>query len=324
MVNRRVIESLIKAGAFDSLKSTRAGLLAALDQAMEAGQRRQREREEGQGSLFEALGGSSLTATADGAGAGPPQIAVAEWPHEQLLAYEKEVLGFYLSGHPLERYEETARRLGSITASEVATRPVGALVKVLGQIGNVRERATKSGNRMAFAILEVVDGAVALTIFPEPLKTCGAALRHPGPVLVRGRVDDTDKGRVVLAEEITAVDAVQDGNGGAPRLAGARTAAGAPDDGGGNGRHAHTCRIRLRAELVPDGDRRLETLLGDLRAACQARPGPTPVFLHVLLAEHEVVVKVTGCRVDPAPELVDTVERLLGEGSVTVEYAGRA
>src|SRR5262249_34603657 len=157
-------------------------------------------------------------------------------------------------GHPLERYQETARRLGGITASEVATRPVGALVKVLGQIGNVRERATKSGNRMAFAILEAGDGSVALTIFPEPLKTCRPALRHPRPVLVRGRVDDTDKGRVVLAEEITAVDAEPEGNGGAAHQGSLRAVAGASDEGG-NGRHAHTCRIRLRAEVATAGDR---------------------------------------------------------------------
>jgi hypothetical protein len=136
-------------------------------------------------------------------------------------------------------------------------------------------------------------------------------------------VDDTDKGRVLLAEEITAVDAVQDGNGWGSRTATSKPAAASPEDGG-NGPHAHTCRIRLRAEVVADGDRSLETVLGDLKTACQTRPGPTPVFLHVLLSEHEVVVKVTGCRVDPAPELVDMVERLLGPGSVMVEYAGRA
>ena len=318
MVNRRVIESLVKAGAFDCLKTARAALLAGLDQAMEAGQRRQREREEGQGSLFDSPGSPA----AESGGATPGLPPLAEWPSEQLLAYEKEVLGFYLSGHPLARYGETARQLGSLSAIELAGRPVGARVAVLGQVSSLRERATKSGNRMAFATLEAADGAVALTIFPEARKTCGAALRSPGPVLVKGRIDDTDKGRVLLVEEIAPVD------GGlqnvSPSLAGRRDplAHGQHADRhveDGDSRHAHTCRIRVRADGTA-----LEQVLEQVRAACRTHPGTTPLFLHVLLPEHEVVVKVSGCRVEPAAELVAEVERLLGRNSVVVEYAGRA
>ena len=326
MVNRRVIESLIKAGALDSLRSTRAALLAGLDQAMESGQRRQREREEGQGSLFEAMGGGAAEPAAS-----PAEAKVPEWPADQLLAYEKEVLGFYLSGHPLERHREVARQLGSVSAGELASRPVGARVAVLGQIGSVRERATKSGNRMAFATLEAVDGAVAVTIFPEALKTCGPALRSTGPVLVKGRIDDTDKGRVLLAEEITAIPETTNGSNG---HAGARASGREPGlvngdagrradaNGPGDRAHAHTCRIRLRPNGA--GVAALEALLGELRAACEAYRGATPLFLHVLLPEHEVVVKVTSCRVDPAPELIAELERVLGQNCVVVEYAGRA
>jgi DNA polymerase-3 subunit alpha len=310
-VNRRVIESLIKAGAFDSLRATRASLLAGLDQAMEGGQRRQREREEGQGSLFDALGGGSEAAAATES----PLPSMPEWAHDQLLGYEKEVLGFYLSGHPLERYRETARQLGSLSVTELASRPVGARVAVLGQIGSVRERATKSGNRMAFATLEAVDGAVALTIFPEALKTCGPALKSTGPVLVKGRIDDTDKGRVLLTEEINVVNGGPAANGHAGRGENGGASAHA---GNGNG-HAHTCRIHVRADGSPIDER-----LAEIRALCQAHPGTTPLFLHVLLADHEVVVKASGGGVDPVADLVSGVERLLGRGSVIVEYAGRA
>ncbi|HUG37274.1 MAG TPA: DNA polymerase III subunit alpha, partial [Candidatus Limnocylindrales bacterium] len=277
LVNRRVIESLIKAGAFDSFGSTRAGLLGSLDQAMDAGQRRQREREEGQGSLFETAGGP---AAGSGMGtlvlAAPP--AVPEWPHDQILSYEKEVLGFYLSGHPLDRFREMARQLGSITAGELAGRPVGAQVKILGQLAGVRERATKSGNRMAFATLEAVDGQVALTIFPEPLKSCGAALRSTGPVLVRGRVDDTDKGRVVLTEEITAIDPAIAGNGaqggnGSPG-AGPVTNGREPTPSGPSAGHPHTCRIRVRAR----GGRPIADVLAEVKGVCEAHPGSTPLF----------------------------------------------
>ena len=153
--------SLIKAGAFDSLKAMRAGLLSGLDQAMEVGQRRQRDRDEGQASLFDVLGGAPASvAVAPTAVPGVP-----EWPQEEMLAFEKEVLGFYLSGHPLERYREVARRLSALTSGELAARPVGARVLLLGMISAVTENATKSGNRMAFVTLELVDGTVPVTVF---------------------------------------------------------------------------------------------------------------------------------------------------------------
>ena len=302
LVNRRVVECLIKAGAFDSLQSTRAGLLAALDQAMESGQRQQRDREEGQVSLFDALAGGDARHEATPA----PAARVPEWPAEEMLAFEREVLGFYLSGHPLEQYRDVARRIGAAGATELATRSTGARVLLLGQVSAFTESATKSGTRMAFATLELVDGSVPLTIFPEPYRSCAAALRHKGPVIVRGRTDDSDKGRVVLAEEIKPLEEAvgnANGNGG----------------GNGNGSAAHACRIRVSAaaEALPD-------LLASVKAACREHEGRTPLFLHVLLPEQEVVLRVKELAVDPAPGLVTKVEELLGPGSILVEYAGRA
>ena len=314
LLNRRVLESLIKAGAFDGFGDTRAGLLATLDQAMEAGQRRQRDREEGQTSLFDAPGGASSAPGAAGGPALSSPPAVPEWPAEQLLTYEKDVLGFYISGHPLERYRDRARELGTAAAADVASRPVGARVALLGQLSQVRERATKSGNRMAFAALDAVDGSVSLTIFPEALKACAAALHAPGPVIVKGRIDETDKGRVVLVEDIKPLeDALRTEGGYRPNGTGGN---------GGGGRHAHTCRIRVKGDGGGTGAG--EALLGAVRAICEAHRGTTPLFLHVLLAEQEVVLKAPTLGVEPVPELVAKVEQLLGPGSIIVEYAGRA
>jgi DNA polymerase-3 subunit alpha len=301
LVNRRVIESLIKAGAFDSLEQTRAGLLSGLDQALEAGQRRQRDREEGQVSLFDVAGAAGerpAGAAARGRGA-----AVAEWPPDEMLGYEKEVLGFYLSGHPLEQYREVGRRLGAASAAELSARPVGARVLLLGQVSAVTENSTKSGNRMAFATLDLIDGSVSLTIFPEPYRSCAVTLRRRGgPVVVRGRIDDSDKGRVVLAEEIKVLEEALGGGG-----------------EGEPGGEALTCRIRVRA----DGDG-VETVLASLRAICLEHRGRTPVFVHVLLPDQEVVVRATGVAVSPDPAMAAKVEALLGPGGILVEYAGRA
>jgi DNA polymerase-3 subunit alpha len=224
LVNRRVIESLIKAGAFDSLKVTRARLLSGLDQAMEAGQRRQRDREEGQVSLFDGLGDTVRPAATMAARTQP---AGPEWPLEEMLAYEKEVLGFYLSGHPLEQYRDVGRQLGAATAPELSARPVGARVLLLGQVSGFTENSTKSGNRMGFATLDLVDGSVPLTVFPEPYRSCAAALKQRGPV---GSEEDRRQrqGARVLAEVKTLEE----------MLAGGRTSE--------RGGQALTCRIHVR------------------------------------------------------------------------------
>ncbi|PWU21240.1 MAG: DNA polymerase III subunit alpha, partial [Candidatus Rokuibacteriota bacterium] len=296
LINRRVIESLIKAGAFDSLKATRAGLLSGLDHAIDAGQRRQRDRDEGQASLFDALADDARPPVAASGATGAP---VPEWPAEEMLLYEREVLGFYLSGHPLEQYREVGRQLGATTASELFARPVGARVLLLGQIGAVTENSTKAGNRMAFATLDLVDGSVPLTVFPEAYRASAGVLKHRGPVVVRGRTDDSDKGRVVLAEDIKVLtDALGEAR---------------------NGRHAAdalTCRIRVRI-----ADEGVEPVLDSVKSICQEHRGRTPLFLHVLLTGQEVVIRVKEMSVDADTAMIAKVEALLGQGSILVEYA---
>jgi len=295
LVNRRVVESLVKAGAFDSLGLTRAHLLAHCDAALDAGQRQQRDRAEGQGSFFDLMG-------APGAAPRPePVQTVPEWESDQRLAYEKEVLGFYVSGHPLARFADVIESLGITTSTELATLRHGARVRLFGHVAALKETATKSGNRMAFATLEDMAGAVEVTIFPEPFRTGAALLRGREPVVVGGRVDDGDKGRVVLVEEVRPL-AETLGHGRRPPTAGEPTA----------------CRIRVsdRAD-VPE-------TLAALRRLCEEHPGGVPVFLHLLLPALEVVVRARGVAVDATAEWVTKADALLGGGATLIEYAGRA
>jgi DNA polymerase-3 subunit alpha len=179
------------------------------------------------------------------------------------------------------------------------------------------ESTTKSGNRMAFATLELVDGSIPLTIFPEPYRSCAGALRHKGPVIVRGRADDSDKGRVVLAEEIKPLEEAM-GNL-APAGNGHGNGSAHGNGAGNGGASAHACRIRVSAAAES-----LNELLAAVKVACREHEGRTPLFLHVLLPEQEVVLRIKELAVDPAPDLVTKVEELLGAGSILVEYAGRA
>ncbi|MBI3624978.1 MAG: hypothetical protein HY215_02330, partial [Candidatus Rokubacteria bacterium] len=303
LVNRRVIESLIKAGAFDSLGVSRSQLLATLDQAMETGQRRQRDRQEGQGSFFDMMGADQGAPAGPGPRpAAPEEEAIPEWEPDQRLAYEKEVLGFYLSGHPLARFRQVAERLGATPIADLAQKAAGARLILFGQVAALKEIPTKSGDRMAFATLEDMGGSVELTIFPAPFKVAAALLRSREPILVRGRVDETDKGRVVLAEDIRPVEDVP-----------TETMIGDPFSEA-TGPDAQTCRIRVPA----NGE--AQDLLESVRRLAVEHPGRVPLFVHLLLPDHEVVIRAKGLGVEPAAGLVAKVEALLGQGSILIEY----
>jgi len=293
LVNRRVLESLVKAGAFDSLGLPRAHLMATLDAAMEAGQRQQRERAEGQASFFDLL-------PAGPARARPEPVAVApEWEDDQRLQFEKEVLGFYVSGHPLARYAGVVESLGITPSGELAGRSAGSRVLLFGQVAALKETSTRSGNRMAFVTLEDMDGTVEVTVFPEPYKAAAELLRGREPLLVRGRVDDGDKGRAVLAEDVRPLERVL-------AESAARGGAGEPS----------ALRIRVPAAADP------AVTLAEVREACARHPGRVPVFVHVVLPGQEVVVRSRAVGVDAGPALVARLEELLGPAAAVVEHAG--
>jgi hypothetical protein len=134
---------------------------------------------------------------------------------------------------------------------------------------------------------------------------------------VRGRADDSDKGRVVLAEEIKPLE---DAMGNLAQAGPGNGAGHANGNSTGNGGvSAHACRIRVSAAAES-----LNDLLASVKTVCREHEGRTPLFLHVLLPEQEVVLRIKELAVDPAPDLVTKVEGLLGAGSILVEYAGRA
>jgi DNA polymerase-3 subunit alpha len=295
LVNRRVVESLVKAGAFDSLGLPRAHLLVTADVALESGQRQQRDRAEGQSSFFDLLPAAPVMP------APQPAEVVAEWDQDQRLAFEKEVLGFYISGHPLARFRGIVESLGITTTAELVAKGHGARVLLFGHAAGLKETSTKSGNRMAFFTLEDMDGMVEVTVFPEPFRAAAPVLRAREAILLRGRVDDGDKGRVILADDIRLLEqALADGT--------RRAVSGEPN----------ACRIRVPAGAGPEGT------LAQLRQLCAEHPGRVPLFLHVVVDVQEVVVRARGLSVDASPELVAQAETLLGPGAVTVEYAGRA
>jgi DNA polymerase-3 subunit alpha len=191
--NRRVLEQLIKSGALDGLPGGRhrAQLLASLDAALERGAAEQRDRRSGQTSLFGLLAAAEPAKPAGGAAAGQgeayPDVEI--WGPKQLLAFEKEALGFYVSGHPLDRYRGDLQRYASATTSDFPAGKKGpGETSIGGIVSQYREMITKKGDKMARFMLEDAEGTLEVIAFPKTFEKVRHVLVSDEPILCTGAV----------------------------------------------------------------------------------------------------------------------------------------
>jgi DNA polymerase-3 subunit alpha len=180
-VNRRMIESFIKAGAMDSLEGTRSQLMAVIDSAMEHGVRVSKDRESGQSGLFATL-------MAEQPSAEHPLPKVPDWTPQEKLAGEKELLGFYITGHPLDQYIDKARELATHATSALEGLPKNTEVALCGILNAVQRRRTKEGKPWAAMQIEDLDGSVEAMVFSTQYERLNSALTEDKAVLVRGLV----------------------------------------------------------------------------------------------------------------------------------------
>ncbi len=194
-LNRRMVESLVQAGAFDAPGGDRARLFAAVPVALEWGARRRQEANTGQASHFGAEGATAET---------PPGLPAAPpWSALERAAREKEVLGFYISGHPLEVFKEELRRLTSGTLAHYARQAPGTPVRAAGMVMGLRRSANRKGEAMAFCTLEDMTGSIELLVFPEAYEKWGKHLTDEVVVWVKGQVSARDgEERKLVAEEV--------------------------------------------------------------------------------------------------------------------------
>jgi DNA polymerase-3 subunit alpha len=178
-VNRRVVESLIKCGAFDFSKAYRSQMLSVLEDILERSQSAQRRKGEAQLSML-------MPATRETEESYPE---IDEFPENQLIAFEKETIGFYISRHPLSSYQEEIKKYTDEDTSTLPRLRNGAEVKICGLVSGLKEIVTKKGDRMAFLNLEDIKGFVEVILFPEVFKAALPSLRGGDPILVRGTLD---------------------------------------------------------------------------------------------------------------------------------------
>ncbi len=196
-VNKRVVESLIKCGAFDSVGAKRSQLIAGLEDAMETGQKIQRERDSAQVSLF---GPMEIVKKNGNGSARLPDLP--EWHDKLLLGFEKEALGFYITGHPLDRYSADIKRLSTADTATLAAQKDKSEVRICGIVAALKEFNTKRGDRMAFVTLEDLQGVVEVVVFADVYLKAAGFLKGEEPLLVTGTVDVGEESCKVMAKEI--------------------------------------------------------------------------------------------------------------------------
>ena len=281
--NRKVIESLIKCGAFDEFGQRRSQLMAMLDQALEVGSSAHRDRQRGQLSFFGGAQGST------GLVEGFQIPEIPEWPESQLLAFERELLGFYVTTHPLSKYEKTLKNYATATTDTLAEFRDQEEVTLGGVVDALKEITTKKGDRMAFLTLQDLTGSCEIVAFPDLYKSNPTLMRKDATLFVRGRVNSRDDIPKVIAEEVVPLDDVKK-------------------------RFTRLISIDLQtAGLDPVLLQKLKEILG-------SHKGKVPVYINFREPGGKMAVINPGedYRVDTTDELFQAIESLVGENAVKI------
>ncbi len=279
-VNKRVLESFIKAGAYDSTGARRSQLTAVLDQAVALGQAFQRDREAGQVSLF-----GDQASSPEWSGTGEELPDVPEWSEAERLNGEKEVLGFYVTGHPLRKHEETLRHFATVRTSELRELKEESEIILGGHISHVKPHLTRKGDKMAFLTLEDLHGAVEVTVFKDTYRKSMYLLEEERVVFIKGRLMLQDKQPKVIAHEVIPIEE-------AAKLA---------------------QEVHVRFSTGQFGEKEL-TRLGELSMKHQ---GSCVLYLHCMTPQGEVPIRANSMfRVKASPGFVSDVEALFGKECV--------
>jgi DNA polymerase III subunit alpha len=266
-LNKRAVESMIKAGAFDSLDHTRKGLSAAHEDAIDSVIPVKKQAAFGQDDLFAGLGGGGEN---DNASFGLDfPIGNDEWPRKQLLAAEREMLGLYVSAHPLDGTEHILARNREITVAEILASGHEGPVKIAGLITGVERRMTKQGNAWATITFTDRDASIEVCFFPASYQLVGHALIPDSVVSIVGRAQDREGTMNIIGQELTEVDISSAEHGGRPPV-----------------------QLNFRSHKIN------EKSVKDLKRILTAHKGESPVRLRVQTPDKTAVYEL-GFLVDP-------------------------
>jgi len=281
LVNKKVMESLIKCGAYDSLGFKRSQMFAMLQRAMDMANTIQKERSMGQMLLF--------SDQAEVVNNEVPNIK--EWPEGQLLHFEKEILGFYITGHPLARYEKLLQEYSTADSSKLKELGDGAKIRFGGIINKVKNTVTKrTGDKMAIMMMEDLEGVVEVLVFPSSYKNVSKYVQPNLAVFVEGRLNLREDRPKIIVEDIVPIDEAR------PRFT-----------------------KKLTVNIVSIG---LENnILEDVKKIFQRHKGNIPVYLSVSTKKngsYDIVVD-KDLFVSPTNDLLAELEELIGRDHIKFE-----
>src|SRR5579864_3188156 len=281
LLNRRVLESLVKAGALDSLGARRAQLYQVIDRAMERGQKIQRDSASTQHGLFVAGSGGSAHAPLE------PELPDAEeWPEYELLANEFSTLGFYISGHPLDKYSARLKELKAVELAAMEGRRNGEDVAIGALVSSIRPMRSRKGDRWAILNLQDMTGQLEALVFPEAFARLETLLKSDVPLLLRGRVNVEDAGTRLAIQEAQLLD-------------------GAPEA---------TARMRVRIDLSAMD----EYTLDQIKTVLAGSPGPCPIAFDIFDPDGSMATLASNQRVRIDDRLITRLQEMPGIGSVEV------
>ncbi len=282
VVNRKVLESLIKCGAFDSMHTSRAQIFEALEGALGRSGAIQKDRESGQISFFESFDKE--------AAASQSLPVVADWAENVKLAYEKELLGYYVTGHPLERYRKELKSYSTIHTNTATNRRDGEEVVIGGLVNKLKFTQTKKNNeKMAIVTLEDLEGSMDLLVFPRAFKECGHHLQKDAILFFRGNLDKKEQTPKLLVNEITPLTEAHK-------------------------KFTRSIHVRIVTSQSQEGT------LKNLQEILSKYPGPTPVYLE-FLDNNQVRSQMLVDRslfVQPSENLVISLSQALGEEAISL------
>jgi DNA polymerase-3 subunit alpha len=195
VVNRKVLECLVKCGAFDSIDPARAKVFAEIDYQLNRAASLQRDRERGQEALFDVAPVNARQRVTGKL----PEVA---WSQSEMLAFEKELLGFYVTGHPLTQYAEILRRYELASSAQLAALQDGQQTRIGGIVSKLQPKLTKQGKAMAIVVLEDLDGSVEVLVFPEAYAKCAMHLKQDAAIFVTGSVNLREDKPKIYADRI--------------------------------------------------------------------------------------------------------------------------
>ncbi|MBT6347143.1 MAG: DNA polymerase III subunit alpha [Nitrospina sp.] len=283
LVNKRVFESLIKSGACDSLSPSRAGMMHELQSCMERGQGKQRDKQLGQSSMFDSFEGDSKQEKTSA-------VAVDEWDDADRLRLEKESIGFYITGHPLDGFTRELSWFTDATSASVAESRNGKPVTLAGIPIKHLPKTTRKGDKMGIITLEDLQGSVEVILWPEIYSLALELLLAEEPLLVKGEVDSEGTMPKVIANSVFPLSQAK--------------------------QHFHG-RVLIHFRTLGLERHTLEAV----KEILASHPGTNDTRLHFIFPDEKerVVTVANELRIQPSDDVIAQIEELLGEGAIIFE-----